>query len=150
MRLIPLTKDYYTLVDDADYDILSQYKWRILTGKGSFVYACRSGDEPGDCVLMHREVNETPDGLHTDHINHNTLDNRRHNLRTVIHRENCQNKKASHSSRYTGVSWSKRDKRWTASIKINYKTRHLGNFKKDDEVLAAIAYMDAVKDLYAC
>ena len=56
------------------------------------------------------------------------------------------NKKTSnHSSKYTGVSWFKRDKIWMSRIKIKGKLKHLGNF--DSEFKAHLAYEDALEEL---
>lgn len=65
-----------------------------------------------------------------DHINHNPLDNRFHNLRAVDHAGNMQNlplRKTSKSG-VGGVSWCRSKKSWRAYITINKKTHYLGYF----------------------
>ncbi len=54
-----------------------------------------------------------------DHINGNTLDNRKCNLRIVTTRENCQNRHDERTSRFPGVHWDKSKQLWKSSIKIN-------------------------------
>jgi len=63
-------------------------------------------------VYMHRVVNNTPDNLQTDHINHNQLDNRRINLRSVTNQQNAFNASLNkaNTSGTKGVSWSKERK----------------------------------------
>lgn len=83
MKEIPLTQGYVTLVDDADYEWLSRWKWHYHGG-----YA-----ERGDGVLMHREITDCPAGKEVDHINHDPLDNRRENLRVVTRWQNMLNRR---------------------------------------------------------
>jgi hypothetical protein len=67
----------------------------------------------------------------TDHINGKTLDNRWCNLRCVSRAVNYQNKRRDkrNTSGVTGVYWHSRDLVWHASIGVNGKFIHLGNFK---------------------
>jgi hypothetical protein len=78
--------------------------------------------------------------METDHINHDTLDNRRCNLRICTHSQNTCNciKKEHQSSPFKGVRWSKVAKKWEAQIKSNHKNISLGYF--DKEIEAARAY----------
>jgi hypothetical protein len=74
-----------------------------------------------------------------DHINHDKQDNRICNLRDSNNIENCMNrtKYKSNKSGVAGVSWHKRDKVWTAQIKVNFRQINLGSFmNKEDAVLA--------------
>jgi len=75
-----------------------------------------------------------------DHINHNRSDNRRCNLRTCTQSQNMANRRKHKglSSKYKGVHWRKKEKRWRAQIRINYRTIYLGQFV--DELDAATAY----------
>lgn len=47
----------------------------------------------GKLCYLHRVVNNTPEGMYTDHINGNRGDNRRVNLRTCTPSENALNTK---------------------------------------------------------
>jgi len=73
-RVIPLRCGLFAIVDAADYEWLSRYRW-FLCGAG---YAARHA--PGKTILMHREIMQAPAGMVVDHINGNRLDNRRCNL----------------------------------------------------------------------
>ena len=67
-----------------------------------------------------------------DHINGIKSDNRIINLRVVTLQENLKNKSKykCNKSGFIGVGWHKRDRAWVASIRVDKKLIHLGNFKK--------------------
>jgi hypothetical protein len=142
VRQIPLTQGYQVIVDAADYEWLSQWQWHVCVA--AHMYAMRSKHrEDGTCfhIMMHREINQTPDGLFTDHINGNSLDNRRCNLRTVTKTQNMWNRRPNlnGSSQYKGVHWHKQHGKWAACIQVNKKRYHIGLF--DSETEAAMAYL---------
>jgi hypothetical protein len=62
-----------------------------------------------------------------DHIDENKHNNKLSNLRIVTHRLNLSRRGGS--SKYTGVSWAKPNKKWISRIKINGKSKHLGYFE---------------------
>ena len=74
-----------------------------------------------------------------DHINRNKTDNRIANLRDVSHKQNGQNasKPSNNTSGHPGVCWHKRDSKWVAQIRHNYKRIHLGLFENLEEALSA-------------
>lgn len=124
MKKIELTRGKFALVDDRDLSFLNQWKWH-LSAKG---YAVR---KPGNkCIFMHRVLNNTPEGLQTDHINKNKLDNRRKNLRTVNNQKNHFNMplQKNSTSGFVGVSWSKEKRKWYAYITLNDKMVSLGRY----------------------
>lgn len=98
-------------------------------------------------VYLHRFILNFPKGK-VDHIDGNPLNNRRSNLRVCTQQENTMNKRGSKSSssKFKGVSWLKRDKRWYACINKNYKTYAIGYFK--NEVDAAKAYDKKAIELF--
>ncbi len=146
-KLIPLTQGKFTIVDAEDYEWLSKYKWHVDKGD-STDYAARS--IAGKNFRMHREILNAPEGLLVDHRNHNGLDNRRENLRLCTASENNMNrrpsKRANKSSRFKGVSWDKRRRRYQAYIQQNGKTVRIGRFKS--EIAAAKAYDKKAKELF--
>ena len=99
-RMIPLTRGMFTIVDDADYATLQQYKWLALQA-GKYTYAARS--EVGRWVLMHRLLLNANDDTLVDHINTDTLDNRRGNLRLATQMQNQQNRRGANRTSTTGV-----------------------------------------------
>lgn len=123
MKTITLTRGYVALVDDDVYARLNGFKWRAH-GRTPLIYgySTRLG-------LLHRAVlDETPPaGMHVDHINGNTLDNRRSNLRVVTPADNIRNQRRSHpntSSRFLNVYFRDRSKQarsncWDFQLKVN-------------------------------
>lgn len=83
--------------------------------------------------------------LVADHINRNRKDNRLCNLRQVTQRENMSNKSIKGTSKYVGVAWYKKLKKWRTQINIGGVVKHLGYFS--DEITAADAYRLAVQQL---
>lgn len=83
-----------------------------------------------------------------DHINGDTSDNRIGNLRecTVAQNQHNQKPQKGRSSKFKGVSWAKRDRRWTSAIKAYGIRKHLGSFTS--EIDAAMAYDKAASELF--
>lgn len=133
VRLIPLSGGGYALVDAADYEWLNQYHWRLVNG-----YPCRLDGRRA--VLMHREIMEAPPDKVVDHIDGNRCNACRSNLRICTRNENRfnQRKRRTGLSRFKGVTFNKRMRKWAAHYRLNGRLHHLGYF--DDEVEAARAY----------
>lgn len=136
--MIPLTRGQYASVDSNDYADLAQYNWYITGG-----YACRSlprvnGKKHSES--MHQRITGFQ-WSQVDHINHNTIDNRRSNLRdgTLHNRKNRFPQGGT--SQYHGVSWYPKYQKWVVKIMVQGERVHLGYF--DDEVDAAQAYDEA-------
>jgi len=75
-----------------------------------------------------------------DHINGQRSDNRWSNLRDVPAQMNAQNKRTAQRNSRTGLlgaSWSSRDRRYVARIRIDGKYRSLGGFDTAEEAHAA-------------
>jgi hypothetical protein len=151
-KYIQLTRGYVASIDDADYEMISRYKWHAVTHRTK-TYAVRkankkereaAGDSrPYVTVYMH----EMLCCKNADHKNGDSLDNRRENLRQATQQQQNWNQKPSRGlSRYKGVGWHKATKRWRAYIALNKKHRSLGYFF--DETEAARAYDKAAKELF--
>ena len=144
MKRIELTQGQYAIVDDADYDWLSQWKWYAVNFRGHF-YAARRRKGKDRLLYMAREILglRLGDKRQVDHRDHNTLDNRQSNIRICSHKQNLMNRKSASntSSQFKGVCRLKTTERWQAQITINRKTRYLGCFVQEKE--AALAYDQA-------
>jgi hypothetical protein len=143
-RLIPVGQGKYAIVDIDDYERLAKYKWH-LCDNGCSSYAFRWSGGTRKRVWMHREVVDIPEGLVCDHINHNSLDNRKANVRPATVSQNTCNarKRTKTSSPYRGVNRDARSNRCRARIELNGRQIHLGTF--DDQEQAAKAYDAAAK-----
>ena len=90
-----------------------------------------------------------PDGMTicVDHIDNNKLNNASTNLQLVSQRHNTSKDKfrQNYTSQFVGVSWYKPSKNWSAKIRINGKSKHLGRF--NNEIDASKAYQKALKQL---
>lgn len=100
-------------------------------------------------IQMHRWIVNAPEKMVVDHVNHNTLDNSRENLRVVSQRVNQQNrrgKQKNNKSGVRGVSWSKGMGKWRACIYKNKKQITVGHY--DDISAAEIAIAKARSEHY--
>lgn len=95
----------HVLVDEADAESLSRHRWFITKAvPGHRAYAKARID--GTFTLMHRLLMRSPAGCTVDHLNGDTLDNRRANLRIATRSQNAANscKRVPGHSRYKGVT----------------------------------------------
>lgn len=141
MRKIKLTRGQYAIIDDADYDLISQFNWHC-SAKG---YAERSAHN-GETRKMHRVIMNAPDGMQVDHINRNKLDNRRSNLRLCTNTQNVANTPPRPGRKYKGISFIESTNRWKAEIYTLGKSRYLGVFNCPKK--AALAYNKAAVQKY--
>lgn len=138
MKTIPLTKGYEAIVDDEDYEMLSVHKWCVNVNRNA-VYVRRGAPR---CkgkqmeIKMHTVIMNAPEGTQVDHIDGNGLNNQKSNLRIVTNRQNCMNRHQMKTSRYPGVTWAKRERRWVAQAQIDGKHIHLGTFRTEKEAYA--------------
>lgn len=141
---IQLSQGMVAIVDDEDFEWLSQYVYYYVSSTG---YARRV--DGYSRKYMHRDITKCPDDLHVDHINGNRLDNRRENLRIVTVSQNHMNRirlPISKTSIYRGVSAYTMRGMWQAQIHKSGKILHFGHFK--DEAEAALVYDIACRILF--
>ncbi len=139
MKKIKLTQGKFALIDDSDCLLVSSIKWQATRRRKSF-YAVGYSKSVGKTIYMHRLIMQPPDNLQVDHINHNSLDNRRCNLRVCTNAENHQNSntKEGLTSKYRGVFRCNPGRQWGAKICHNNKRMYLGGFYSEKE--AALTY----------
>lgn len=158
----------YAIVEPGDYAELCKYTWWSDYSYGSYRAIRFVGKDRGHTALqMHRQimsminpkfetlnpkqiqnsnVRNSKERLVIDHINRNSLDNRRANLRIATGLQNARNRVKINkkcSSIYKGVCWSKHHKKWAVQINDRKTSIHLGYF--DDEIEAAKVYDAAAK-----
>jgi hypothetical protein len=148
MKSIPLTRGFVTVVDDQNYEWLSQWSWCASSNRGQ-PYAIRGvnlGNGKHEGIKMHRVIINAPDGMEVDHISGDRLDNQRSNLRLCTVKQNRINRRRNNrgTSRYKGVT--RVGKWWLAQIQHDYVKHHLGKYSSEQD--AALAYNEAAKRLH--
>jgi hypothetical protein len=145
MKEIKLTRGLFAKVDDEDYDFLMQWKWFALQCTRNTFTAARTDRTDGiqRKVTMSRVIMNTTSDMLCDHINHDTLDNRKINLRNCTKSENCKNRMPIGRSKYLGVSKCINKIKYFAQIKVCRKSIGLGYYY--NQWAAAIAYDRAAK-----
>lgn len=128
----------YCLVDDTDYDELSQYRWSFTgTRKGKKRLYVSRGTGNGGRMLIHRQIMGMKKGDRTqvDHKDGNPLNNQRSNLRKATNALNSQNQISVPGSKssYRGVSFKKDLGKWQAYARLNGKQHHLGYFHNEQD-----------------
>ena len=119
------------LVDDEDYEFLSSFKWGVYDR-----YADASiGNKT---VKMHRLISGAKSSQCVDHINGNTIDNRRENLRLCSFAQNSQNRKLNKNSSTgaKGVQLMKNGK-YRVRVQAFGKRNHIGVFETLNEAINA-------------
>lgn len=136
-------------MDDADYEWLSAFKWCALKRKSGGFDAVR-GIPKGRGRWTHLRMSRAllPGTLNVDHVNRNSLDNQRHNLRPATHSQNAANRglDIDNSSGFKGVWWRKDRNKWLASIRVQGRRYILGLFSDVKE--AAVAYDKAAREKF--
>jgi len=134
--LIPLLKGKFAKIDIEDVQLITQYWWTC----SPLGYAM-TNSRTSLTRYMHRVITNCPNGMEVDHINQDRLDNRKANLRICDKVQNQGNRwksKQGKTSKFKGVSFCKRDKRFLAYGREGDKTRRIGAFFTEEE--AAKAY----------
>lgn len=146
MKTIPLTQGKVAIVDDADFEELSKYKWQAHRTRNRW-YATRTFGKR--FVKMHRFLLSAAKGIKVDHIDGDGLNNRRDNLRECSNAENCRafrKKWSGSTSCFRGVSRHKASSSWVAQLCKNGLVFHLGCFQNEED--AARAYDVKARELF--
>lgn len=147
---LPLSQGRYAKVDANAPEEIWGNDWYVSGIDGKYYAArhCRVNGKRSSLTL-HRAVlgNDIPSGAVIDHINGDTLDNRRSNLRVCSQAQNMLNrvKHTAGGSRYKGVA-KRKSGRYRADIRLGGVRKYLGDY--DDEESAARAYNAAAKELF--
>lgn len=146
-RLIPLTKGQFAIVDAADFDRLMQWKWHAQRSKHKW-YARRGSSIKGKRfgMQMHRFILGAPPHLQVDHIDGNSLNNSRRNLRLATNTQNQHNRilNRNSTSGCKGVGWTHHA--WQAQIHVAGRKVYLGRYTNKQDAVAA--YVEAAKKLH--
>lgn len=143
---IQLSQGYVALVDDEDYEWLSQWKWTYHNG-----YAYRNITVPTNASgfgtqRMHRLILDASRFFEVDHIDGDGLNNIRSNLRLATRTQNSRNRRGTGYNGLKGIAIHKFSGLWQAKIRANAKQIHLGYFKTPEA--AAHAYDAAARQYH--
>lgn len=149
-RYIPLGQGLVAIVDETDYARVCAQRWHIVQEKRA-VEAVRCIKLPDGSAGVQRMQNFLWGVGIICHVNGNGLDNRRANMSFVDPKtkrkvNKQRTKRAGGSSKYRGVYWNTTKNIWTASLKLNGRTKYLGC--DNDEMEAALLYVWAVKEIF--
>ena len=114
-----------TKIDKNDCDKVRLYKWCLMNN--GYVYTRTMGK----FIYLHHVILGKKSRYDVDHVDHNKLDNRKQNLRHVLHAQNIWNQKVN------GYYWRKDKKRWVAYLTINKRHIYLGCFINEEDAVAA-------------
>ena len=137
MPILLTNKNEKVYVDMDCYGYLAGFKWFLNDG-----YVCTNMKMGGinEKVFLSRLIVGAPFGKYIDHIDGNTLNNYKSNLRYCTNGENVRNK---HTSKYRGVH-RHHGGLWRAKIKHNRMFVELGYYKT--QKLAALAVNNYIKN----
>lgn len=142
---IPLSRGMFALVDESDFEFLSQFTWSVSSsGRNKYAEFGKKVGAKMKTFSMHRLLLKAPANMQVDHRNGNGLDCRRSNLRVCLAIQNRQSKRKQirpTSSKFKGVHWDKVRHKWIARIRPNWSTVILGAFTT--EAAAGAAYNEA-------
>lgn len=148
MKVIELSRGQVAIVDDEDFEALAQYRWFVSQGHSGFYAVRHVRQESGGWKIgkMHRIIMNAPKGATVDHINGNTLDNRRCNLRFATHGQNRANSKLNKNKTTAFKGVCREGKRYRAQITHHSEVIYLGLFDTPEKAHAA--YCGAAMELH--
>lgn len=133
----------YTLVDADTPDEIIDVRWSMLVSPNGCravrtVHSRGIGSQP-KLLLLHRVILQPPASMDVDHINRDSLDNRRANLRPATASQNGHNcpMRATNRTGYKGVSPCGFG-RFQAIITVEGRRIYIGKYATAAE--AALAY----------
>ena len=140
MKILRIDSPKYGLInillDDEDYERIEKdfknLKWTVTKNRNK-LYAQKMVN--GKNIYLHRYIMNCPKGKYVDHINHNTLDNRKQNLRITTNADNLRNGeiRINNKTGVKGVYFDKERNKYVVMIKVNYKGIFLGRFDTLEE-----------------
>lgn len=141
-QIVSVGRNYMVVffVDDRDAPNVERFTWKVLKTNGRLYIKRNERTEGGyRTILLHRELMKAGRNTVVDHINGNTLDNRRINLRLCTQAENAHNSKRSKANKsgFKGVSWNKNLGYWQAKICVKRHQIHIGWFKNPEDAYTA-------------
>jgi hypothetical protein len=139
---VPLTKGYEAKIDAADAHLVAHMRWSASVCGVNHIYA--RALYMNKTYLLHRVIMAAPAGMSVDHINHDTLDNTRANLRVCTHKENQNNRRGAQRNSTTGVR-GVHIANGGRQFRATYRGQNIGCFPTVDA--AAAAWRDYMRSI---
>jgi hypothetical protein len=132
-------------IDDEDFPEISKYRWRISKSNKTKTYI-KGG--PCSAIYMHRFIMQANDGFDVDHIDGDTFNNKRSNLRICIHSDNLCNsrRRSDNKSGHRGIGYDKKGDRWVAETTYRGSRIRIGRYKTKEEAVAK--YEEYARELF--
>lgn len=125
-----------TKIDIEEIEKCKIHKWSMYITQQKGIYIAKKSKE-NKSIYLHRYIMRCPSNKVVDHINHDTLDNRKRNMRIITHQQNIMNQKLNknNTSGHTGVYLYKG--KWLSIITVNGKQIRLGYYENKEEAVKA-------------
>lgn len=139
MKEIVLSQGKNAIVEDEDFENVAGHKWTLQRGRRT-LYAYRFEKANGKKIktYLHRELMGAKKGESVDHIDGDGLNCVKSNMRKCSAQQNSFNQgPRGGSSKFKGVSLSKKRGAWEAYIHIGYQKKRLGHFVAETQAAAA-------------
>jgi len=142
---IVLSKGFSTVVDAEDADVAQAANWYVAVSKVSppyaYGYVRGVGHRLLHVLVIEKQIGRTlSNGEYCDHIDRDSLNNRRSNLRVASARESAINRglRKDTSSGYAGINWHKHHQQWQVRICVaSGKRKTIGYFNDLNDAIAA-------------
>ena len=133
---------FSVVIDDEDKNAISNYNWQVNDYSSERIYFYvykRENQNKRKKIYLHRFIMKAVGGNIVDHINGNTLDCRKINMRITDRTGNARNSRIGKNniSGYKGVSWAKNARKWRVRIMFENKYKHIGYFETKEEAYSS-------------
>lgn len=135
-------KTWRTVIDKCDLPLVAGRHWTVFLNQCTGTYYAKSSRRATTTYLHRLLMGEPSRPLVVDHINHDTLDNRRCNLRVIRHSDNLFHRRAAQSnsaSGVRGVRWCNLAMKWIGQLNFRGKNQHVGMFDTKEDAAVAVA-----------
>lgn len=124
----------HVLIDLDDVDKVKNLNWCVREQKRtkSVVYYSFTVQNK-IYIQLHRFITNCPKNMTIDHINHNTLDNRKINLKICTHAKNNQNRKIVSKTSEHNIYFE--DNKYRVRVQKNYKNISYGSFNTLEDAI---------------
>lgn len=138
-------------IDKEDLPKVRYHKWKMDTNNRIITGNCTKSKPRKELSRLILNINDS--NMIVDHINGDSTDNTKQNLRVCTQQENLCNKHfmSNNTSGLIGIPWDKNRRRWAPEIQYKNKRAHLGRYKdiKEAQFVKCIAEKILFKEFQA-